>query len=612
MQTERFARGRPMQNSSTNCGACSAKRLYLAALASGAMLYASFFPLNLGFLAWIALVPFLFLVRSPARPRHVYLAAFTCGLAFYVPAIQWMRVAHPAMYATWAILAIYSSLYMPLGVWLIRRLDYRGVPLSLTVPTVWVGLEYTRAHFPTGFPWLEPLGVMHHIGFGWYFLGYTQHDWAPLIQAADIAGVYGVSFLIVIANTAIYLWVSRALASQALRSEDSASRLTRSRAQPILGTVVAGGLIVASLVYGSVRLDHPDFELGPRIALLQSNLPQDVKMGDGDVVREHMAELLHEALHASPDVPDLVVWPETTCDAVWFDAEAGVDRDHLSTEWQKRINVSQLLAHSMVGRKVDRFYPEFELGFDVFAKATAGRSTNQLLGLNGLELDVDGKKWKYNSAKFIGKDGKPGPRYDKMHLVPFGEYVPLRNTFPWMRVFTPYESDYSCKPGEHWTRFPLTAGGETYHFGCIICYEDSDPSLPRRYALPSPEGPPVDFFVNISNDGWFRGTEEHEQHLAICRVRAIECRRAIVRAVNMGISGIIDGDGRIVTIPGPTWSESKKISAVVNGVVPIDHRESLYAQWGDWLPLTCWGVLAAAFVYVRFARRKKIAVVLDE
>ncbi len=641
-----------MHNSYSTCSTCSAKPLYLAAIASGSLLYASFFPLNLGFLAWIALVPLLFRVRSRARPRHVYLAAFTCGLAFYVPAIQWMRVAHPAMYATWAILALYSAVYIPLGLVLIRRLDRGGVPLLLAVPTVWVGCEYMRAHFPTGFPWLEPLGVMHHIGFGWYFLGYTQHDWTPLIQIADIAGVYGVSFLIALVNTVVYLWVSRfakALRSEdsasrptksssspphfgegpeegfgakALRSEDSASRLTKSdqpssspprfgegfcTPRPILGTLIAGGLIAAALVYGYSRLDHPEFDQGPRVALLQSNLPQDVKMGDGDVVRQHMAELLHEALNVLPDeFPALVVWPETTCDAVWFDVQGGVDRSQLSTKWQDWIFDSARLAQSMIGRKSDQLYPQRELGFDVFAEATAGRPTNQLLGLNGLELGADGKAWKFNSAKFVGKDGRPGPRYDKMHLVPFGEYVPLRTMFPWMRVFTPYESDYSCKPGAHWTRFPLTAGDRTYQFGCIICYEDSDPSLPRRYALPSPEGPPVDFLVNISNDGWFRGTEEHEEHFAICRFRAVECRRAIVRAVNMGISGIIDSDGRIVKIPGPTWAESKKIAAVVNGVVPIDHRESLYARWGDWLALACWGFVAAALVFVMVARRNKI------
>src|SRR5262249_25075829 len=135
----------------------SVKSLYLKAIASGLLLYASFFPLNLGFLAWFALIPLLFLVDSKARPRHIYLAAFVGGLACYVPAIQWMRVAHAAMYATWATLALYCSLYFVIGLALIRKLDRGGVPLTLAVPVVWVGLEYMRAHFPTGFAWLQPL-----------------------------------------------------------------------------------------------------------------------------------------------------------------------------------------------------------------------------------------------------------------------------------------------------------------------------------------------------------------------------------------------------------------------------------------------------------------------
>ena len=191
--------------------------------------------------------------------------------------------------------------------------------------------------------------------------------------------------------------------------------------------------------------------------------------------------------------------------------------------------------------------------------------------------------WKYNSAVLLKPLPKPDPlakpgdlrlqrsaaagRYDKMHLVPFGEYVPLKDQLPFMSWFTPYKNDYSCRPGERWTRFPLvTKNGRDFTFGCLICYEDSDPYLARQYVASEP----VNFLVNISNDGWFDGTEEHEQHLAICRFRAIEARRAIVRSVNMGISGVIDPDGRVIALPNPDWSKSKKMEAVVTSVVPID------------------------------------------
>ncbi len=213
-------------------------------------------------------------------------------------------------------------------------------------------------------------------------------------------------------------------------------------------------------------------------------------------------------------------------------------------------------------------------------------------------------------------------RYDKMHLVPFGEYVPLENTLPFMAWFTPYEKEYACRPGEKWTRFPLAArDGRNFTFGCLICYEDSDPYLARQYV----KSEPVDFLVNISNDGWFDGTEEHEQHLAICRFRAVEARRAVVRSVNMGVSAVIDPDGRVVALPRlatrekdkvtgeervvlaehqqPGWTESKKVDGVVTAVVPLDARGSLYASLGDWVPAVCWAVALGGVIAARVRRK---------
>src|SRR6185312_9127557 len=200
------------------------------------------------------------------------------------------------------------------------------------------------------------------------------------------------------------------------------------------------------------------------------------------------------------------------------------------------------------------------------------------------------------SALLIDAHGMKFGRYDKMHLVPFGEYVPFKETLPWMQTFTPYENDYSCRPGRRWTRFrfqvsrdaePAKPRGREFTFGCLICYEDSDPYLARHYVAAAP----VDFLVNISNDGWFNGTEEHEEHLAICRFRAIETRRSIVRAVNMGISCVIDSDGRVVALPGATWSASKKMEGIVAAAMPLDRRQSWYARLGDWLPAACWVLL---------------------
>ncbi len=194
-----------------------------------------------------------------------------------------------------------------------------------------------------------------------------------------------------------------------------------------------------------------------------------------------------------------------------------------------------------------------------------------------------------------------------MHRVPFGEYVPLRDWLPWMNTLAPYDFDYSISAGREFTRFPLGP----YHFGVVICYEDTDPDLARQYVRPDENQPTVDFLVNISNDGWFIGTSEHEEHLAICRFRAVESRRAVARAVNMGISAVIDGNGRIVALPGADWERSKKVEAVLTGVVPIDRRTSLYARLGDWVPWGCWAGIVVGLV-VPGLRRRRAHATLDD
>jgi apolipoprotein N-acyltransferase len=193
-----------------------------------------------------------------------------------------------------------------------------------------------------------------------------------------------------------------------------------------------------------------------------------------------------------------------------------------------------------------------------------------------------------------------------MHRVPFGEYVPFQESMPWMKTFAPYDFEYSIRSGKQFTHFHLGPN----QFGVLICFEDTDPVLARQYVR-DPEAK-ADFFINISNDGWWRGTSGHDEHLAISRFRAIENRRSVCRAVNMGVSAVIDGNGRVreprtiqtfdktkiwqipsdpsstAELPVSRWSEFKQVQGVLLASVPIDHRSSFYARWGDWLPWTCW------------------------
>jgi apolipoprotein N-acyltransferase len=325
---------------------------------------------------------------------------------------------------------------------------------------------------------------------------------------------------------------------------------------------------------------------------VQGNLPQDVKNLHGDEMKGHFYPVADRA--AKPPEgqpkPDLIVWAETSYLADWVDVAPSVPVSERPANVQRALNNSR--------RDVQA---DMVLGWDW---GRPGWRTPTLFGVGAFEWESDGRLWRYNSALLVDADGVAVGRYDKVHLVPWGEYVPLKETFPFLKIFTPYEGDYSCKPGEHWTRFPLPVGDRTYYFACLICYEDTDATLARTYVRPGAEG--VDFFVNISNDGWFDGTAEHEQHLAICRFRAVETRRSVARAVNMGISAIIDPDGRVVALPGETWAKSKKVEGIVRGPVPIDTRTTLYARLGDWLPLLGWAVVLGGFVR-GFTRRRAAA-----
>jgi len=544
-------------------------RVFLPALLSGLLLYLCYFPVDAGFLGWIAIVPLLSLVRANARPRRIYFATFVGGLVFYVPAISWMRVAHPAMYASWLFLSICCAIFLVMTMWIVRRLDQVGVPFWLAGPVGFVAIEYFRSHFPTGYTWLETVGLRNPIGFGWYMLGHTQHDWLSLIQIADLAGVYGLTFLVAMVNAVLWLGLEQTFrVRKLLRLRDEV------RASSIRPSMIAAGFLVAAVLYGHLRLGHGSFADGPQVALIQGNLPQDIKNTKGDEMERHFGALAREAVRppAGRPAPDLVIWPETSLVFGWYDLGAGGDIESAPQPFRREYNLSRL--------DMERLAEHWK--------------TPMLYGLNTYQWEADEKEWRYNSALLVDASGRAAARYDKIHLVPFGEYVPLEKYLPWMTVFTPYEKAYSCKPGDHWTRFPLSVGGRTYHFACVICYEDTDATLARQYVRPSAEG--VDFIVNISNDGWFDGTAEHEQHLAIARFRAVETRRSVVRAVNMGISAIIDPDGRVVALPGETWAKSKKVSAIVRGPVPIDTRTSLYARLGDWLPILTWAIALGGFV----------------
>jgi apolipoprotein N-acyltransferase len=556
---------------------------------SGVLLWLCFYPLGWGFLGWAALVPLLFLVHLEARPWQIYLGSFIGGCLFYWSALSWMTVADYRMVYLWGLLATYCALYFPVALFLIRRLERVTFwPLTITVPLVWTGLEFLRSFFGTG--------------FAWYFLGHSQHHYLPVIQVADLGGVYVISFVMAAVNG----WCAECLIaipemSATFRPAQAAQRATRRFGLAVLA------LTTAMLVYGGWRLSQDRFLAGPRVALLQGNLDQrfrneatgvnDRAVRTRQEIYKYYLAMCGQAINQIP-APDLLVWPETSFPFPWIELPQDLNKMPLEAREEAREDARLL-------QKIVR---------DV-ARET---KTSHLFGLNTNVVNEAGRALPYNSALLISRDGNTGGRYDKIHRVPFGEYVPLREWLFFAKNLVPYDAEYGVQPGEKLTRFAL---GD-FHFGVLICYEDTDPFLARQYGRDGSDGPAVDFLLNISNDGWFDGSRQHAEHLAISRFRAIETRRAVARAVNMGISAVIDGNGRVLEpkqlaeagdmkiwgiepethggvsdLPEGKWRDFTKVHGILTAAIPIDNRFSLYAWTGDWLPLGCWLLVGCVWVW---------------
>jgi apolipoprotein N-acyltransferase len=475
------------------------------------------------------------------------------------------------MTLAWIVLALYGSLYVPILLAVLRRLDQARWPLVLTLPLVLVCMEWVRGNLLGGVVSLLLGHYQHDLpgGFAWYLLGHSQHNVPEMIQIADLFGAYGITFVLAMVNALFIEMLMPAV-------ERDGQRDGRPRLRLLAQGWLVALTVLATLGYGVWQLGRETMQPGPRVALLQGSTSQDLRdraFFEGGNAAEQQAkmyiELCNRALRTQPD---LIVWPETSNPGVWVEHRPGEPNIEAR-------DLTQALLKS---------YP-----------------VPHLLGLNVLEIDDEGVSRFFNSAVFIRPGDRPGDgyqgRYDKVHRVPFGEYIPLGPVLGWLRGVGPNSGHYGIAPGARFTRFALS-GRVT--FGTLICYEDSVPSIAREYL----RGPaPVDFLVNISNDGWWRGTFGHDQHLAVSRFRAVECRRSIVRAVNLGVSAVIDSNGRVLAsetemqgdfavwrvtepataLPLSRWPSYRVQPGVLVGRVPLDGRPSLYVWWGDSAVLLC-------------------------
>ena len=500
----------------------SASRIFFAVL-SGALLFLSFPKFGLGVVAWFAFVPLFIALKDVESVWRSLLLGWIAGMASCVGILYWIthvvvNFGNLPLYLgifLMLLLAFYLSFYTALfaaGIVLLRK----GVPLYLSAPVLWMCLEYVKSKAFTGFPWEN--------------LGYSQFNNLFLIQIADVIGVFGLSFLIVLLNTTFYSFMT--------------GKFKRSFTLAAIVFLLWAGIYF----YGVQRIAQINELLkdaqGMEVSLVQGNINQSIKWN-----RNYQQETIniYEELSLSrpPEAGGLIVWPET---AVPF---------HFQDDSDLQRHVKD------IPRKTQNWF--------VF-----GSTSYQ---------DRRGDTDFYNSAFLLSPLGDIQGKYDKVHLVPYGEYVPMRTVFPFVNKLAEGIGDF----GEGKGFFPLKMG--TRKIGVMICYEGILSEAARMYKNAGAE-----LLVNITNDAWFGSTSAPYQHLSMTIFRAVETRLYLVRAANTGISAIVHPTGKILTKTGIFHKD------MIRGEIKYIQLPTVYAKFGDW-PVGAGFLCLAIFFLWRFIRR---------
>lgn len=512
------------------------------------------FPLpGLYMLCWIALAPLIIAILRarragtlqltdsagvrfiPANLGQGFVLGYASGIVWYAGTCYWVfdtmhqygELSRPAAFAILLLFCLYLALYHGVFGALMALAADRGAALSrralIAAPFLWVAMELARTRI-TGFPW--------------NLLGTAQVDNFPLARIATMTGVYGLSFEIVLVNTAVAL----------------AFLVKREKRRALLLAALGAAFALQAgrwLTVPAVVTDHTAY-------LVQANIPiLDNSEWTKDYFEGTLRDLtwITENPPAGPqetqakDVPpNLIVWPESpapfyTGDPLFRDTVSGIARK-MGT-W--------MLVGSMGVRN-----------------ATAVQATET-----------------YNSASLVSPTGEWIMRYDKVHLVPFGEYVPFRKLFSFAEGLTKEVGEF----GRGTSRQPLDAGSEK--LGTFICYESVFPDEVRQFAK---NGAQV--FVNISNDGWYGDSGAYAQHLQQSRMRAIENARWLLLDTDTGVTAAVDPFGKVVA------SVPRKTRTTLQAPYALSGVTTFYTRHGDWFAYLC-AIISLLALITRLPMRAK-------
>ena len=470
----------------------------------------------------VCLAPFLALAISARSARQAAWRGWVAGTAGSIPIYYWIAYTIAVQGRLgWALgslaaflVSAYVGAYFSVAAAAARRLDGRFGERGLWLfPAVWTALEMARSYLFSGFPWM--------------LLGYSVAGSATLRQAADLAGIHGLSFLLALSGVSVYI---------------AGRRLSEGFPVKAVIPLIPGIMALLFLVlYGRAGSANPGGTAAPvsevKVAIAQGGIDQSVKWDPENQLAtlEIYDTLTRQARDAGAQ---LVVWPETA--APFFYG------------WEAELS-----------RRLD-------------AIASSG-GIPIIFGAPWFDPSEGGKF--YNSVFHMDARGVVLGRYDKRHLVPFGEYVPLRSVLFFLSKLTAGAEDFSAGTGPALFRVdgrPVSAS---------VCYEALFPALTRDGVLGG-----ATWLVNVTNDAWFGDTVAPHQHLAMARMRCVEFRRPMVRAANSGISAVIDRDGGIAASLGLF-----RRGVLLASVRPAT-GETVYAKTGEIFGISCSILTIFAFI----------------
>ncbi len=543
----------------------------LWAVAAGLILASAFPKIGIAGAAWFA--PGLILFCGLARRASAFRIGYVAGLAHYLASLSWLLKIPVAFFPIlgWFALGAYLALFVAAWTWLCCRLcpfelpfaqggstgsktdaqteshstntRLRRIGWALGCAASWVAMEMILARLFSGFPW--------------NFLGASQYRQLPVIQIAAATGIYGVSFMIV--------WFSASLVG-AVAVFVQSSGGARSSKMDLITPFLALAFVIS---YGVAKCTRPQSaERQLKIALVQPSIPQTL-IWDSGKGTNRFQKLLELSERAVATKPDLVIWPEAAVpnllryDEATFATITGFARRH----------------HVWMIVGADDAEPK--------KNPTPGDDADY-----------------FNSSFLITPEGKLAGKYNKQHLVIFGEYVPLARWLPFLKWLTPITSGFESGSGP--VPFQLTA--PRVRTSVLICFEDIFPHWVRSHVEPD-----TDFLVNITNDGWFGESAAQWQHAASAVFRTVENGLPLVRCANNGLTCWIDSRGGLHDpfLPNTTDAYGEGFKTVE---VPIltegeSRTETIYHRYGDWFGWSCVAIAALLLlkcIRLRSAKAREI------